>query len=87
MDLDKSLTAISDPADMELKPNCLDASMIGGAGTVVFQAHGWISGQLKLKVKWANDKSTWEDVELMKADHPCMTAKYLVTLYGLRSSS
>ena len=85
MDLDKSSTAISDPADMELKinakelkPNCLDASMIGGAGTVVFQAHGWISGQLKLKVKWANDKSTWEDVELMKADHPCMMAEYLV---------
>jgi hypothetical protein len=46
MELDESSTAISGPADMvikinakELKPNCLDTATIGGAGTVVIQAH------------------------------------------------
>ena len=38
-----------------------------------------------LKIKWDTNETTWESVKDMRADHPAMTAQYLVTNNVTRS--
>ena len=51
---------------------------VGGARVVEIVKHSWFDGQLKFKVKWNTEESTWETFRDMKEDHPRLSARYIV---------
>jgi hypothetical protein len=46
-----------------------------------------MDGRLKLKVTWATEQTTWEELRDMKEDHPKMTAEYIVSMGGVSRST
>ena len=65
--------------------NDKELKSIGGSHVVQFIAHDWRFGNLYLKIKWDTDQTTWESVRDMRADHPAMTAQYIVAHNVTRS--
>ena len=62
-----------------------ESKSIGGSHVVQVITHDWRFGNLYLKIKWDTDQTTWESVKDMQADHPAMTAQYLVANNVTRS--
>jgi hypothetical protein len=63
------------------------ASGVGGAHVTKIVGHNWMDGRLKLKVTWATEQTTWEELRDMKEDHPKMTAEYIVSTGGVSRST
>lgn len=50
----------------------------GEAQLHYIDGHQWNSGQLKLRVFWDTEESSWEDFVDLRDDHPRMLAQYIV---------
>ena len=55
-----------------------DDGAIGGAKVSKITDHNWHEGQLRFKVLWTSEESTWETINDMKEDYPLLTANYIV---------
>ena len=65
--------------------NDKESKSIGGSHVVHIIAHDRRFGSLYLKIKWDTGQATWESIKDMRADHPAMTAQYLVAKNVTRS--
>jgi hypothetical protein len=73
----------SEPIEMtteinDFLPHTPNVSEVGGARIVGIKGHSWFAGQLKLEVSWSTEEQSWETLADLKADHPKLTANYLI---------